>query len=362
MHQLWCGASTRSEKGPSPKRRHNGFLMKQPKWLLFAAMLVLVPSLAFAQGKKPKGGGGGAANTGGGGAGGEIDLDQPQAGQQQQQPQGGQQTPQTGGAQTGGGEAGGSICDIDPSACPKMEDIAAQAKKDYKKDLYAVEQIYVLRYHRVELTPYWGFTLNDQFVSHPGPGLNANFYITNVFAVGLNGNFYSGLNGDSDFNFQTRRAARVAVPLTEYSWSAALNFTYVPVYGKFAGFGSFIFSYDLYATAGVGAISTRPIPVIDPDNRKFDFSIKVCFNLGIGLRIFLTRWLAVTGEIRDYIYPEQLENTTVASGPVGQPTNPNSPSNPNTWLENGIDLTNDFQANVGLSFFLPFNFEYRLPK
>ena len=179
------------------------------------------------------------------------------------------QTPQTGGTE------GGGICEIDPSACPKAADIGEAAKKEYKKEIYAVEQIYVLRYHRVELTPYWGFTLNDQFVNHTGPGLNANFYITNVFAVGLNGNFYSGLNSDSDFNFQTRRASRIAVPLTEYSWSAALNFTYVPVYGKFAGFGGFIFSYDLYATGGVGAISTRPIPVIDPDNRKFDFDPKV---------------------------------------------------------------------------------------
>ena len=53
-----------------------------------------------------------------------------------------------------------------------------------------MQQIYALRYHRFELKPYWGFTLNDQFVSHPGPGLDANYYITNVLAVGLNGNFY----------------------------------------------------------------------------------------------------------------------------------------------------------------------------
>src|SRR5262249_47091388 len=160
-------------------------------------------------------------------------------------------------------------------------------------------------------------------------------------AVGLNGNFYSGLNQDSYFNFQHRRSTRVAVPLTEYSWSAALNFTYVPVYGKFAAFGSFIFSYDLYATAGVGAISTRPIPVIDPDNRKFDFAPKVCFNLGVGLRIFVTRWLAITGEIRDYIYPEQLEALTIATGPVGKPSDPTSPANPKTWLQDGVDITNN---------------------
>jgi len=338
--------------------------MKQAKWLLLAAALTLVPSTAFAQKKKPKGGGSSTTQpTGGAAGGGEIDLDQPngqQPQQQQPQPDQTQPTPQTGG--TGGAEAGGGICEIDPSACPKMENIAEMAKKKYKQEIYAVEQIYVLRYHRVELTPYWGFTLNDQFVNHPGPGLNANFYITNVFAVGLNGNFYSGLNGDSDFNFQTRRATRVAVPLNEYSWSAALNFTYVPVYGKFAGFGSFIFSYDLYATGGVGAISTRPIPVIDPDNRKFDFEPKVCFNLGIGLRIFVTRWLAITGEIRDYIYPEKLENLSIATGPIGQPSDPTSPSNPNTWLQDGVSITNNFQANVGLSFFLPFSFEYRLPK
>jgi outer membrane beta-barrel protein len=337
--------------------------MKQVHWLLFAAVLALVPSLALAQ-KKPTGKGGttaptaSASGTAAGGAGGTqtgqtIDLDTPQGDQTQPQPTG------TGTAATGGT---GGICEIDPSACPKGQDLGEAAKREYKKEIYAVEQIYVLRYHRVELMPYWGFTLNDQFVSHPGPGLNANFYITNVFAVGLNGNFYDGLNSDSDFNFQTRRATRVAVPLTEYQWSAALNFTYVPVYGKFAGFGSFIFGYDLYATGGVGAISTRPIPVIDPDNRTFDFVPKVAFNLGIGLRVFVTRWLAVTGEIRDYIYPEQLENLTIASGPVGQPTNPTSPSNPNTWLQDGVSITNNFQANVGLSFFLPFSFEYRLPK
>jgi len=31
-------------------------------------------------------------------------------------------------------------------------------------------------------------------------------------------------------------------------------------------------------------------------------------------------------------------------------------------VQDGVDITNNFQANVGLSFFLPFSFEYRLPK
>ena len=42
--------------------------------------------------------------------------------------------------------------------------------------------------------PYFAFTLNDQFVSHARPGLALNYYITQVLAVGVNGNWYGGLN------------------------------------------------------------------------------------------------------------------------------------------------------------------------
>jgi outer membrane beta-barrel protein len=245
--------------------------------------------------------------------------------------------------------------------CKNRQSEEQLARKPVNAEIYAVEQIYALRYHRFELNPFWSFTLNDQFVSHPGPGLAANWYITNVLAIGINGIWYQGLNVDSDFNFQNRRATHVAVPLNEYQWTANLNFTYVPIYGKFAGFSDFIFSYDAYIVGGVGAISTRPIAVIDPDNRNFSFKPKVDFNIGIGLRIFLNRWLAVTGEIRDYIYNEQLEALTVAQGPVGNPNDPTSPANPNTWLGDN-SITNNVQAQVGLSIFLPFTWEYRLPK
>ena len=333
-----------------------GVAMKQAgRWLLFAAALMVLPSTALAQkGGKPTGGGaaaGGGGAAAGGGApagGGAVDLDS-------DTPPTNTNTPPTG---TGTGTPGS------PEDCPPelkgvtcgfegpTTNMAAEAKKKVKAEIYAVEQNPVLKYHRFEFRPYFGVTLNDQFVSHNGPGLDLNFYITNVFAIGLNGNIYSGLNVDSDFNFRNRRATRVAVPLTEYSWSAALNFTYVPVYGKFAGFGSFIFSYDIYATAGVGALSDRPIPVIDPDNRRFDYRINVAFNVGLGLRIFFTKWLAFNLELRDYIFPEKLENLTIAKNASDQ----------STWYADSVTITNNFQANIGLSVFLPFSFDYRLQK
>lgn len=328
--------------------------MKQARrWLPVLLATLLVPQVALAQkkgaGKKPAAAApkpppapAPASN--------EIELDEPKPAEPTAAPASPAATEQAGAASA----TSGGICEIDPSACPKEMDIQAAAKKDVKAEIYAVEQIYALRYHRFELQPYWSFTLNDQFVSHPGPGLGVNYYVSNVLAVGINGNVYAGLNVDSEFNYQNRRATRVAVPLNEYQWNANLNFTYVPMYGKFAGFGDFIFHYDAYVVGGIGAISTRPIAVIDPDNRKFEFQPKVAFNAGLGLRIFFNRWLAANLEVRDYIFPERLENLTVGRTVQEQ-------QDSNTWLGD-TSLTNNVQAQLGVSIFLPFSWEYRLPK
>ena len=251
------------------------------------------------------------------------------------------------------GAGGGleEICKIDPAACPNL-DMEKEAARQIREELYAVQQIYALRVRRFELNPYFSFTFNDQFVDHPGPGLALNYYITNVLAVGVNGNYYGLFNNDKAFNAQVRRSARVAVPLNEYNWSAAVNATYVFAYGKFAGFGDFIFHYDAYLVAGVGAISTRPIPVIDPDNRNFQFKTKLAFNGGLGLRIFLNRWFAANLELRDYTYNEELENLKIDA---------RDPANPRTWTDEK-SLTWNVQAQLGISIFLPFSFDYRLPK
>jgi outer membrane beta-barrel protein len=355
--------------------------MKARRWLLLTAAILLLPSAAHAQKKKPKksdaaaAAPAGAPAPAGGAASGEIELDAPAT----PPPGAGAPVDQTGATPPAGdatgaappagdtaaaGGTGGGICEIDPSACPKPEDVKKAANRAVKAEVYAVEQIYALRRHRFELNPYFGFTLNDQFVSHDGPGLDLKFYVTNVLAVGLNGNWYDGLNGDSDFNFQNRRATHLAVPLNDYQWSGNVNFTYVPVYGKLSGLNKFIFSYDAYVTGGLGAISTKPIAVIDPDNRTFSYKPKLDVDVGIGLRIFLNRWFGVTLEIRDYIFNEQLEALTVgpnSTAASGQPPTPGSAQDPSTWYGSST-ITNNVQAQIGLSIFLPFSWEYRLPK
>jgi outer membrane beta-barrel protein len=344
--------------------------MKQARrWLLLAAAIVLMPQAAYAQKKKPPKGGGAPAPTTTAPAAGsttspaDADADQPAGAQP---PPSGDQT----GAPAAGGETppttgGMDICQITPDApeCATAKTLGEEAKKTIHAEIYAVEQQYVIKAQRIEIQPYFEFTLNDQFVSHDGPGLALNYYITQVLAVGLNGNFYQGLNQDSDFNFQNRRSARIAVPLNEYQVAGNLNFTYVPMYGKFAGFGDFIFNYDSFIEGGPGLIRTRPIPIIDPDNRKFDWNNLINFDVGIGLRIFFSRWLAAVLEVRDIIYFDKIEALKIAPGSTSLPlTSLQNPLNPNTWYDSDTHFTNDVQLQVGLSIFLPTSFEYRLPK
>jgi outer membrane beta-barrel protein len=213
---------------------------------------------------------------------------------------------------------------------------------------------------RFEVNPYAAVTMNDQFVAHNGPGIEGNFYIINPLAIGVNFTWYGGLNSQSDFNFQTSRAARIGQPITEYQLNANLNLTYVFAYGKLAAFQDFIFHYDFFVKAGGGVISTRPIAVVDPDNRTFNFEVTGTWNVGGGIRIFFTRWLAATLEIRDYMFLDRLENPAIATG-FDSDGNPRA-QDESTWLADGREFTNNVQAQFGLSFFLPPTWEYELPK
>jgi outer membrane beta-barrel protein len=222
------------------------------------------------------------------------------------------------------------------------------------EEIYAVQQIYALRINRVELSPSFGITVNDQYVSHPSAGVALNYWWTNVLAVGLSFLWYEGLENESDLNFFVARSTRLAVPITEYQLGAHLNFTYVPLYGKFSMFNEYIFQWDAYVVGGVGVLRTRPKPVIDPTVRQFNFDWRVAFNAGIGIRVFITRFLAVFGELRDYAYLERLENLDVGLG--------ESRNDPGTWLDDSPSLTNNVTAHLGFTLFLPFSFDYRLPK
>jgi len=232
-------------------------------------------------------------------------------------------------------------------------DVRAQ-RHPLNEQIWAVQQIYALRNRRFELQPSVGVSLNDPYVSHTGFGLAANYWVTNVLAVGANFVWFQGLNSRSDLDVRVARSAQLVVPVNEYQLAGALNFSYVPVYGKFLMFNRFIFHWDIYLLAGVGVMRTRPIAVVDPEVRTFDHDWRIMFNAGAGVRVFVNRWFGVFGELRNYIYPERLERTEIA------PTETER-RDPSTWYGSN-SITDNVMAQVGITVFLPFSVDYRLLK
>lgn len=229
---------------------------------------------------------------------------------------------------------------------PKQEEVA--------EEIYAVQRMYVLRNGRFEIAPSIAVSFNDPYVAHTALSGALNYWITNVLAVGANVLWYQGLESESELNFQVRRSTRLAVPITEYQLGANLNFTYVPLYGKFTMFNDAIFQWDAYLVGGVGMLRTRPVAVVDPAVRKFDFDWRVSFNAGLGIRVFITKWLTIFGELRDYIYLEKLENLEVALS--------DARNDESTWIDENASLTHNVTVHVGLTMFFPFGFDYRYPK
>jgi outer membrane beta-barrel protein len=283
-----------------------------------------------------------------------FDLEETESDKAEKPAEGDKPAVEAEGSASAGGDIIGDLAAED-SAAPQQAEEGGPKPTEVSEEIYAVQQIYALRNNRLEILPSFGFTLNDPFVSHPNIGLGLNYWITNVLAIGANMNWYQGLESESDLNFHVRRSTRLATRPTEFQYGASLNFTYVPLYGKFAMFNKYIFQWDAYILGGVGVMHTRPVPVVDPEYRSFDYTYKVSIlNPGVGFRIFLSKWLTFFMEVRTYPYLEKLENLRVALGPER--------SNKDTWLDDNATLVWNVVASVGMTIYLPFGFDYKLPK
>jgi outer membrane beta-barrel protein len=252
--------------------------------------------------------------------------------------------------------SGDVLAELTAEGGPEQEKVegGVQRETEVAEEIYAVQRMYVLRNGRFELAPSLAFTVNDPYVSHPALAVGLNYWVTNVLAVGASFLWYQGIESESDLNFSVRRSTRLAVPITEYQLGAHLNFTYVPIYGKFTMFNEAIFQWDSYLVGGVGMMRTRPVAVVDPAIRSFDFDWRVAFNAGIGLRVFVTKYFTVFGELRDYIYLEKLENLEVELGEARRQET--------TWIDQEATLTNNVTVHMGITLFFPFSFDYRYPK
>lgn len=215
------------------------------------------------------------------------------------------------------------------------------------QDILVVVRKPFLKARRTELYPFVGTTMNDNMVRHYTIGGELAYYLTDVLAIGVEGNYYvTGFR--EPFDLVARQARRLPT-VNQYNWSGALNFHYVPVYGKFAVLDKKLITWEVAFTAGIGVGQSEVIP---RDTKLPGFTnILIQPNVGASMRFFLAKWLTVNLGIRDYIFLDKFEPTNRVVGGM------------NATAEEARDnadsrLINNVMFQIGVSFWIPPSFEY----
>jgi len=224
---------------------------------------------------------------------------------------------------TGGGEKaddGGemSFGVVDTEAAVKE---AAASKKEEIDLIRVIQRNPFLKQRRVEFSPFLGGNLNDSLVDLFVAGGSLNYHLNEVMGIGLHGAY--SLGSETDLFDKMIEDYGLFPEVSKVQWYASLHFQYAPLYGKFALFNSWIIPWDAYALLAAGYTRT-------------ELSGHPTLSAGIGQRYFFNRWFALNFELRDHIFNEEYPGGSV--------------------------LVNNLMVTGGVSFFLPFDFKYRMLK
>jgi outer membrane beta-barrel protein len=214
------------------------------------------------------------------------------------------------------------------------------------QDILVVIRKPFLKQKRTELLPTWGVTMNDNIIRHFQFGAQFNYYLTDVLAVGIEGNYYVK-NVREPFDLVARQARRLPT-VNKYNWGASLNFHYVPVYGKFAVLDKHLVHWESYFTAGVGITQSEVLPR-DPAFGAFKNTL-ITPNIGASMRFFLTKFLCVNVGIRDYIFVDKFEPAGRGVGVFESPEDAKDHAD--------SSLINNVVFQTGISFWFPTGFDY----
>jgi outer membrane beta-barrel protein len=249
----------------------------------------------------------------------------------------------------------------DPEIDMTVEDDTATAKagkddKDLKltetrgswQDIVVVIRKPFLKMNRLELMPSAGITINDNMIRHYELNGQVNYYLTDVLAVGLEGQYFVK-DFLETYDLVARQQRRLPT-INKYNFGGALNFHYVPMYAKFSMLNKKIVHLETLFTAGVGVTQTEVIPR-DPALPGWTNNL-ITPNVGITFRVFIADWVTLNLGFKDYIFIDKFEDVK------RQSSDDCSLSVECSQDQADGKLINHVMFSAGLSFWFPTSFRY----
>jgi outer membrane beta-barrel protein len=149
-----------------------------------------------------------------------------------------------------------------------------------------------LRRERAEIAPYAGFAFNDSLVKHYYTGARLNYHLSEVLAVGVSG--AKAFGSETALFEKVQRDYELQPTVSKTEWLAMVEASYAFLYGKFVLFNSLLVSLDSSLVGGVGAVGLA------------GGGAGAALDYGIGQRFFLTRWLSLNLDLRQYSYLDEV--------------------------------------------------------
>ena len=146
------------------------------------------------------------------------------------------------------------------------------------------------RKHRFGVVPSGILNTNDPLQSHAGFGGTVRYHLAERHSIG--GRFMTYVNLDKPLRKQLQVDLSVFPERTDISYDTQLVYSYSPIDGKFSVLGAGIAHFDAYVQGGLGVADTF-------------IGLNPAALLGVGVRVYLTGWLAMEFEVNDTAFVEE---------------------------------------------------------
>jgi outer membrane beta-barrel protein len=257
---------------------------------------------------------------------------------------------------------------------PTAEQAAATGKQEKNSEekqikaeiglINVVQRQRMLKKKRFEIQPQVGISINDPYVRHYAFALDLNYWITNRMAIGLTGTGYVGARTPRYKNIRFQEG--LLLTANQLLWSASVNYTYNPFYGKVAIFNRGLLHWEAGIQIGGGVLQSRVIPRYEALHDPFN-TITGGGHFGLISRFYGRRidWLSVNAGVKTWVFPDKYEpinrgpNTTAGTGGVDDPAldDPDAAKDASDF-----EVAFNVIFYLGVSFYLPTKFEYTTPR
>ena len=189
----------------------------------------------------------------------------------------------------------------------------ALTEADYFKTIKVVQKRPVGKARRLEISPFFEYLPNDDFVRGYIPGVNVDYHFNE--GVALEGTVGFGVHSNKQLLGDLRKDGVQPAVLDRANLIASAGFNWSPIYGKISYLERRIITYDLFLTTGYGVTSTDleittntgggANPATEKtEHRRASFQ---GYYIGIGQRYYFSHWGALRLELRNYAYTQRVD-------------------------------------------------------